>query len=46
MTPLQMVPLTVIPVATTSTGAPGESIEQLAKAMENMSLHSTEIKKL
>ena len=36
--PLQAIPLTVIPAATTSTRAPGESTEQLAKAMENMYL--------
>ena len=44
--PLQAVPLIVIPAATTSTGALGESTEQLAKAMENMPLQSIEIKRL
>ena len=42
MIPLQAVPLTVIPTPTTTTGTPGEGTEQLAKAMENMSLKTAE----
>lgn len=36
----------VIPTSTTSTGAPRESIEKLAKAMEDMFVHSEDIKRL
>lgn len=46
MIPLQEIPITVIPTSTSTTSTPEEGIEKLAKAMENMSLQKTEIKKL
>lgn len=46
MIPLQVIPLTMIPTATPSIGALGESTEKIAKAMENMYLQPVEIKRL
>jgi len=42
--PLQVEPLIVIPTATSSTTNTGTAVDQLASAVENMSLQTEEIK--